>query len=164
MRKSHALIAILASFVLLSAFSAQAAEGVQLVGTGVTRLMDPHKLEQQQSKLLVESSVIKGELEEPLGQSRRKDTTSAGISRSAAEPKKNSAERSAPETTTRATEKRDEPDSKFCIYHTIKESVLDFFLPSRRSAKKIDKVDLPKVHKDGRTEGKKPAAAAQSLR
>jgi hypothetical protein len=163
MRKSHALVAVIATLVLLTAFSAQAAEGVQLMGHGVTKLMEPHRLELQQSKLLVETSIVKhGEIEEPLGQAKRKDTTSAGISRSAGEPKKNSAERVSPEATSRVTERKEESDSKFGIYRAIKESVLDFLLPSRKRS--AEKVDLSRLQKDGRTESTKTAAKSQPVR
>ncbi|HET6512378.1 MAG TPA: hypothetical protein VFH43_09305 [Candidatus Kapabacteria bacterium] len=150
MRKSLALIAFLASIVLTTAFSAQAAEGVEYVGNGVTRLLKPTQTELNQSKLLITSSAIKHDGIEPLGQGKRKDTTSAGISRSAAEPKKNTSERPAPERAATLAEKPAERESKFGIYHTIKETVLDFLLPSRKES--VKKIDLSKVQKDGRTE------------
>jgi hypothetical protein len=163
MRKSLALIAVLASIVLLTAFSAQAAEGVQYVGQGVTRLIAPTKSTLNQSKLLISTSSIRhGELAEPLGQSKRKDTTSAGISRSAAEPKKNTPEKVMPERTAEVAEKQEPKEGKFGIYNAIKESVLDFFLPSRK--KQAPKVDLSKVQKDGRTESTRPTPRTQTVR
>lgn len=148
MRKSLALIAVLSSIVLLTAFSAEAAEGARAMGEGVTEMIKPERLEQ--SKLLITTSIVrKSELEEPLGQ-KRKDTTSAGIQRSAGEPKKNTPERALPEGTARAAHKEEAAESKFGIYNTIKDSILDFFLPSRK--KQAPKVDLSRVQKDGRTE------------
>jgi hypothetical protein len=151
MRKSLALIAVLASIVLLTAFSAKAAEGVEYVGHGVTKLMMPTRSELAQSKLMIATSTIKhGEIEEPLGQGRRKDTTSAGISRSTNEPKKNTSEKPLPEQTVKVAQKQEHTEGKFGIYNAIKESVLDFLLPSRKTA--APKVDLSKVQKNGRTE------------
>jgi hypothetical protein len=156
MSKSRSLSAVFVGILLLSAFSAQAAEGVEYVGKGVSRLMAPTKL--QQSKLLVSTSTIKhGEIEEPLGQGRRKDTTSAGISKVTGEPKQNTPERSTPERTNQVAEKREQ--GKFGIYNAIKESVLDFFLPSRKEEAK--KIDLSRVQKDGRTESQRPASRTQ---
>jgi hypothetical protein len=158
MSRSQTLSAVFVSILLLSAFSAQAAEGVEYVGKGVSRLMAPTKVELRQSKLLVSTSTIKhGEIEEPLGQGRRKDTTSAGISRAAGEPKQNTPEKSTPERTAQVAEKREQ--GKFGIYNAIKESVLDFFLPSRKEEAK--KIDLSRVQKDGRTESQRPSPRTQ---
>lgn len=148
MRKSLGLIAFLASIVLMTAFSAQAAEGVNYVGHGVTRLMSPTQNGLNRSNLLT-GIARHDEISEPLGQAKRKDTTSAGISRSAAEPKKNTTEKPSPDRAV-MTEKSDVRESKFGIYNAIKESVLDFFLPSRK--KTAEKVDISRLQKDGRTE------------
>lgn len=162
MRKSLALIAVLPCIVLLTAFSAEAAEGARAMGAGVSQLIEPERLDPQrleperlgQSKLLVTTSIVrkselKDELEEPLGQ-KRKDTTSAGIQRSAGEPRKNTPEKVMPERAARVAQKDERTESKFGIYNTIKESILDLFLPSRK--KQAEKVDLSRVQKDGRTE------------
>ena len=152
MRKSLALIAVLSCIVLLTAFSAEAAEGARAMGEGVTKMIKPDRLEQ--SKLLVTTSIVrkselKDELAGPLGQ-KRKDTTSAGIQRSAGEPKQNTPNKALPEQTARVAQKDEPAGSKFGIYNTIKDSILDFFLPSRK--KQAPKIDLSRVQKDGRTE------------
>lgn len=159
MSRSQQLSAVLLSILLLSAFGAQAAEAAEYVGHGLTRLLSPTRLELQQSKLLVSTSTIRrGEIEEPLGQGKRRDTTSAGITRSAAEPRKNTAEKVAPERTTVSLEKK-ENGGKFGIYNAIKESVLDLLMPSRKKAP--EKIDLSKVQKDGRTEAQHPTSRTQ---
>lgn len=163
MKKSYILAAVFTSIVLLSAFSAEAAEGVERVGFGVTSLIDASSLDQ--SKLLVTTAGIKrNEIEEPLGQSRKKDTTSAALGRGTSEPRKNTSEAIRPSADRKTeVEKQDEPSgSKFGIYHTIKESVLDFFLPSRKHAPV--KVDLTNVQKNGRTEGTRPTTKQPAVR
>lgn len=151
MKKAYITIAAF-TLALVTAFSAQAAEGVHAMGTSVKTLMNVRETLVDHPVLQAVAAEKRIEIDAPImNGGKRKDSTSAGIRKQAGEPQKNSAEREVLAERMTSAKKQESPiENKFGIYASIKEAVLDFFLPSRREPPA--KVDLSKLQKSARTE------------
>lgn len=163
MKKAYFTIAAVA-LALLTAFSAQAAEGVHAMGSGVTNMLSVRESLTDHVHLQAVSLEKRIESEAPImNGGKRKDTTSAGIRKQSGDPQKSVPEREAVAERTAAAKKQESPiENKFGIYASIKEAVLDFFKPSRRQ--QPSKVDISRIQKDARTEQQKKRTQSEPLK